>query len=308
VPNLTVERSLWIAAPRERVWRAITEPDQIAQWFLPPALGAQLKRGERGKLSVLLGPMEVELADLEFADPPRRLTTRGLPDRLLATTYVLEPERDGTHVTVTMTGFEALPLDAGQERLAPSGRGWEKALANLKAYVEGAALPHPEGFVASLFGYRRETPLKLAVERSLWLAAPRERVWHAITDPRQIEQWFSPGTPWRASALEVGGKLSVYDANTGLDTHTQVIEVLEPPHRLVTRSMVPPPEAPQVTTWTLEEEEGGTRLTLTHSGYEQEPEDARANKMEQNAFGFGMMMENLLAHVEGRALPYPGGF
>ena len=306
--NLTVERNIWIAAPRERVWQALTEPDQIAQWFMPPAMGAQLKRGESGRLSVLLGPMEVELADLELADPPHRLTTRGLPDRLLTTTYTLEPEREGTRVSVTMTGFEALPLDAGQERLAPSGRGWEKALANLKAYVEGAALPHPDGFVASVFGYRRETPLKLAVERTLWLAAPRDRVWQAITDPQQVAQWFSPGTPWRLSALEVGGKLSVYDANTGLDTHTEVIELLEPPRRLVTRSMVTPPEAPQVTTWSLEEEDGGTRLTLTHSGYELAPEDARHNNMEQNAFGFGMMMENLRAYVEGGALPFPGGF
>ena len=84
--------------------------------------------------------------------------------------------------------------------------------------------------------------------------------------------------------------------------------MLEPPRRLVTRSMVTPPEAPQVTTWSLEEEDGGTRLTLTHSGYELAPEDARHNNMEQNAFGFGMMMENLRAYVEGGALPFPGGF
>jgi len=100
----------------------------------------------------------------------------------------------------------------------------------------------------------------------------------------------------------------VVDTATGADTHTQVIEVLEPPRRLVTRSMVPPPEAPQVSTWTLEDENGGTRLTLTHSGYEQEPEGTGADKMEQNAFGFGMMMENLRAYVGGNALPYPGGF
>lgn len=30
--------------------------------------------------------------------------------------------------------------------------------------------------------------------------------------------------------------------------------------------------------------------------------------MEQNAFGFGMMLENLQAFVDGRSLPYPQGF
>ena len=65
---------------------------------------------------------------------------------------------------------------------------------------------------------------KLAVERSIWIAAPRERVWRAITDPKQVEQWFSPGTPWRLSALEVGGRLSVYNPETDSDKYIQVID------------------------------------------------------------------------------------
>ena len=31
--SVAVERSVWIAAPRERVWRAITEAEQIMQWW-----------------------------------------------------------------------------------------------------------------------------------------------------------------------------------------------------------------------------------------------------------------------------------
>ena len=27
---------------------------------------------------------------------------------------------------------------------------------------------------------------KLTIERSIWIAAPRERVWQAVTDPAQI--------------------------------------------------------------------------------------------------------------------------
>jgi hypothetical protein len=30
--------------------------------------------------------------------------------------------------------------------------------------------------------------------------------------------------------------------------------------------------------------------------------------MEQNAFGFGMMLSNLKAQIEGEALPFPQGF
>jgi hypothetical protein len=58
---------------------------------------------------------------LEGMDPPRQITSRSLPDRLLAATYTLEEEKDGTRVTVKMTGFEALPDDARHDRLHVSG-------------------------------------------------------------------------------------------------------------------------------------------------------------------------------------------
>ena len=261
-----------------------------------------------GTFFVCMGDMEVPIAIQEAINPPRQVTSRSLPDRLLATTYVLEEENGGTRVTVTMTGFEGLPADAREDRIKPGGAGWEKALANLKAYVAGTELPFPQGYVAALFGYRREAKATLAVERSIWIAAPRERVWQAITDPAQIEKWFSPGTSWRLSALEVGGKLFVPNAETGGELYTQVIELVDPPQRLVTRSVPEPPATSEVTTYTLQEENDGTRLTITHSGYELAPEEARWSAMEQNAFGFGMMMENVKAYVEGKRLPYTQGF
>jgi uncharacterized protein YndB with AHSA1/START domain len=306
--QLTVERSVWIPAPRERVWQAITEPEQVVQWLMPPALGAQMKRGTDGELLVCMGPMELPFAVFEGLEPPRQVTSRSLPDRQLATTYTLDEDNGGTRVTVTVSGLEALPADVRQDRLLPIGMGWEKALANMNAVVAGSDLPFPEGYVAALSGFRRQGQALYGVERSIWIAAPRERVWHAITDPVQIEQWFSPGTPWTMSALEVGGRLFVPNAETGGEMYTQVIEVVDRPHRLVMRSMPEPPEVTQVTTYALYEEQGGTRLTVTNSGYELMPEDMRWSSMEQNAFGFGMMLANVKAVVEGQELAYPGGF
>jgi uncharacterized protein YndB with AHSA1/START domain len=306
--QLTVERSIWIDAPRERVWQAVTDPEHVARWLLPPALGAQMKRDARGTFFVCMGPMEVPIAIQEAPQEPRQVTSRSLPDQLIATTYLLEEENGGTRVTVRMTGFEALPAVARADRMKPSGAAWEKALANLKAAVVGAELPFPQGYVAALFGYRSEAKATFAVERSIWIEASRERVWHAITDPAQIEQWFSPGTAWRLSALEVGGRLFVPNQETGAEQYTQVIERLDPPHRLVLRSAPQPPATAEVTIYTLQEEHGGTRLMITHSGYELVPEELRWNAMEQNAFGFGMMLENVKASIEGNRLPYPGGF
>lgn len=302
----TVERSIWISAPRQRVWDAVTDPAQMAQWFLSPSLGAQLKRDAGGKLLICFGPMEVGIAVFDTLDAPRRATSRSLPEKQLVTAYAFEEENGGTRVTVTMSGFETLPTGAVQERLAPTGAAWEKALANLKAYVEGAEIPHTQGFLSSLFGYRRDAGKKLAVERSIWINAPRERVWEAVTDPDQIASWFSPGTRWRLTGTGVGARLSVVDPESGADTYTQVIELIDPPHRLATYSA--PPQDVMRSLWTLTEENGGTRLTLTYSGYEDVAAETRWDALEQNTFGFGMMLDNVKAVVENLELPTPGGF
>jgi uncharacterized protein YndB with AHSA1/START domain len=133
-------------------------------------------------------------------------------------------------------------------------------------------------------------------------------VWQAITDPAEIQKWFSPGTEWRGTGLHVGATLSVVDPETGADTHMQVIDVVDPPVLIVTRTIGEPSEPSYVTDWKLAEEDGGTRLSLTYSGYETQPEEGRGDLMEQNAFGFGMMLTNLKAQVEGEALPFPFGF
>src|SRR5215207_2879831 len=306
--HLKVERSIWMDAPRERDWQAITDPANLAQWLLPPALAAGMKRDANDTIFVSMGGMEIPVAILEAVDPPRHVRSYGLPDRVIATTYMLEEENDGTRVTVTMSGFERLPAEARQDRIAPSGTAWEKALANLKAFVTGTFLPFPEGYVAALFGYRRESEKSFAVERSIWIAAPRARVWSAITDPMQLENWFSPGTSWKLTALEVGGRLFILDPDTGEETNVQVIQLVDPPHRFVTHSLPASPGSAEVTVYLLQEEQDGTRLTIANSGYELLPEDGRWSAMEQNAFGFGMMLENLRAYIESEDLPTPGGF
>jgi uncharacterized protein YndB with AHSA1/START domain len=306
--QLNVERSIWIAAPRERVWQAITDPADLAKWLLPPALGADMKRDANDTLLVSMVGMEIPVAVLEELDPPRHVRSYGLPDHVISITYLLEEENDGTRVTVTMSGFEKLPVDARQDRILPGGMACEKALANLKAYVTGVALPFPEGYVAALFGYRRESEKSFAVERSIWIAAARERVWLAITDPRQLESWFSPGTSWKLTALEVGGRLFIPDPETGDETNVQIIQIVDPPQHFVTHSLPASPGSSEVTAYLLQEERGGTRLTITHSGYELLPADGRWSAMEQNAFGFGMMLENLRAYLERKDLPTPRGF
>lgn len=305
--KLAVERSIWINAPRERVWQAVTDPQQIPQWFLP-AVPMPMVRHDDGTLAMQMGEMEVGIAILESLNPPQKVTCRGLPDRLVVTTYTLEEETGGTRVTVTMTGFESLPEDARLDRLNVSGKAWEQALENLKAYVTGMELPFPQAPVAPLFGYMRETGRKLTAERSIWINAPRERVWQALTDPAQVEQWFAPGTTFKSTGSEVGARLYVENSETGAEMYVQILEVVDPPSRLVLRSQPEPPEMPDVTGYLLIEENNGTRLILTYSMDEGLPEAVRRTNLEQHTVGFGMMLGNVKAVIEGTPLPVPQGF
>lgn len=304
----TVERSLWIGAPRERVWQAVNDPELIGRWLLPPALGAQLKHDGAGNLCVAMGPMELPIASVEEVRPQQSLTWRSWPDGLVASRLSLAEENAGTRVTVRVDGFEAFATDSGQARQRPTAVGWEQTLGNLGAVVSGDDLPHPEGRTTALFGYRRDFKQTFIVERSIWIAAPRERVWQAVTDPAQMEPWFSPGTPWKLSAFEVGGQLFAPDPETGAPRYTQIIQTIEPLQRFTLRSE---PEAngnAYVTDYVLTDEKDGTRLTIAHSGYELDPEAERNDRIEQNGFGFGMMLLNIKAYVEGQSLPNPSGF
>jgi uncharacterized protein YndB with AHSA1/START domain len=304
----TLERSLLIDAPRATVWEAIAEPERLGRWLLPSELGATLARTDDRLCIDIGGFLIADVARIETLEPPGLLVMRGMPDEVLSIAWSLADAGAQTRVTVTMSGFERLAADAIEDRIAASGPAWEKALANLAAFVTGAQLPHNEGLVAALLGYRRHGGQMLAVERSIWVQAPRPRVWDAITEPAQVGAWYSPGTPWQRSSDGVGGRLTAHDPESGEETHAEVIEVTERPDRYVTRSAARPGHDSQVTSWVLTEEAGGTRVTITISGYESQAATSRERDMEQNAFGFGMALQNLRAYLDGRELPYPGGF
>jgi len=138
--KMTVERTIWIAAPRERVWQAITDAKQIRQWWEDyweiPALevGGTVKFGDEDD------PM---LATIAVVDRPREFAIQWPPQPQyhsidVFTRYVLEEENGGTRVTVSETGFEALPDDIRQQRFDSTAEGYTTVLASLKDYVEGS--------------------------------------------------------------------------------------------------------------------------------------------------------------------------
>jgi len=97
-----------------------------------------------------------------------------------------------------------------------------------------------------------------SIEKELFIKATPERVFQALSTKEDLECWFlSKGE----IDLRPGGAIR-FNWKPG-ETDFGKILVLDPPHRLSYTL-----EAPGVTTITFElkEENGGTRLYLTHTG------------------------------------------
>ena len=136
----------------------------------------------------------------------------------------------------------------------------------------------------------------LSVERSIWINAPRERVWQAVTDPVQIGQWWPPNQ-WEIPSLEVGGLIRFGPPD---DLSLATIEVIEPPQRFSFRWH--PNEAwslpAMVTTIVLADENDGTRLDISESGYENVPEELRGKRFESSGKGYTQVLEALKVMLE----------
>ncbi len=138
--KMTVERSVWINAPREKVWQAITEADQIMKWWGGGDLW-EIEKLEVGA-GVKFGEADDQLlATIAALDPPAKFSLRWPPQEAyhnieVFTTYELTEENGGTLVKVSETGFEALPEDIRQKRFDQTAKGYETVLAGLKNYVE----------------------------------------------------------------------------------------------------------------------------------------------------------------------------
>lgn len=141
----------------------------------------------------------------------------------------------------------------------------------------------------------------VTVVRTIWIQAPQERVWQAVTEAEQLSLWYAPGSPWEIPSLREGATLyfhhtpNEHHSGTEITTMAATIEVVDSPNRFAMRWV---DEPTMVTTFLLSAENGGTRVTITETGYETK-EQAQVTEE-----GYGMSLENLDAHIAGRSLPY----
>jgi uncharacterized protein YndB with AHSA1/START domain len=176
-------------APRELVWRAWTDAEQLKHWFMPngftiPVCEVDLRPG--GAFHMIVRAPDGSESPLggEFSqvDPPGRLvftTTAfegpdGTPMIEVLNTATFADLGDTTeltlHAVVTKASREIAFALAGMEE------GWIQSFEKLDALLTGREAD----------GSARE------IVATRVLDAPRQRVWKVWTDPAHIARWWGP--------------------------------------------------------------------------------------------------------------------
>ena len=139
----------------------------------------------------------------------------------------------------------------------------------------------------------------LALERSVLINAPRQRVWQAITDPAQLEQWYAPGCAWEIPALQVGATVKFH--NTDTDIQLATIEALEPLHQFTLRWHLDPahPGITLLNSFLLKEDNDNTQVTVSQAGYESLSDGMREEQLRQDADAYTAIAESLKSYLEG---------
>jgi uncharacterized protein YndB with AHSA1/START domain len=138
-----------IAAPPERVFKALTDAGQLKRWFTDSSCPAKIwemdaRLGGRYKYTTEEGTIvvnnvrqfECEGEILEY-DPPRLLSYTWIANwhddksKRTVVRWELTPKAGGTHVKVTHSGLATLPV----ARKDYSG-GWVGVVEQLKIFVE----------------------------------------------------------------------------------------------------------------------------------------------------------------------------
>jgi uncharacterized protein YndB with AHSA1/START domain len=143
------------------------------------------------------------------------------------------------------------------------------------------------------------------IEKTIFLRAPRSKVWSAISDSKQFGAWF--GVEWFepfAPGATVHGRITNPPEYAHLRFDIIVDEVV-PEQRLAYRwhpaaidSKIDYSKEPRtLVVFELEDAPGGTRLKLTESGFDKLSPERRANAFRMNDGGWGVQMERIEKYV-----------
>lgn len=144
-----IERSILVAAPRSRVWHAITNAEQFGRWFGANLTGQVFAAGQRTQGPINIKGFEHVVFDVtvERIEPEHTFTWRWHPyavdpevdysgEECTLVTWTLEDAPDGgTLVRTAESGFDKVPPARRMEAFRMNSRGWDGQLENVRKHV-----------------------------------------------------------------------------------------------------------------------------------------------------------------------------
>jgi uncharacterized protein YndB with AHSA1/START domain len=122
-----------LAHPREKVWKAITEPQHLARWF-PTTIEGERAAGARLRFSFPGGQAPPFDGEMIAYEPPSLMELRWGPDVLR---LELRPTDGGTELTLLDTLAE-------RGKAARDGAGWHTCLDALERDLSGESSARDE--------------------------------------------------------------------------------------------------------------------------------------------------------------------
>lgn len=139
--NDSIERTILIAAPIERVWDIVTTPEHIGRWFGDAGAERQgdvikMRWEEYGEAELRVVRSEAPTAFAYRWDA----NVAGIGDTLVE--FTLATEGDRTRVTVVESGWTQLRTSAEEQARLREGnvRGWESEMGDLERYAHNVAV------------------------------------------------------------------------------------------------------------------------------------------------------------------------
>jgi len=133
----TINKSIFLIAPRETVWEYLTDKDKLGQWFHPAA--DNLTEGKPFTLLKDAADKDSKICwgDVLTAKKPDSLIytfTIGGPmgDNVSTVNWTLEDAAGGTRVTMVHEGVSEAAGDAALGLIMALDKGWDEHFAKLR--------------------------------------------------------------------------------------------------------------------------------------------------------------------------------
>jgi uncharacterized protein YndB with AHSA1/START domain len=142
-----IEKRIVLRAPRSRVWRALSRPEEFGAWFGARLDAATFEPGARVTGRIAFPGYEHWTFELtvERVEPERLLSYRWHPypvpgrdysgEPMTLVEFRLEEVAGGTELTVVESGFDRVPLDRRAQAYRMNEGGWAEQLRNVERHV-----------------------------------------------------------------------------------------------------------------------------------------------------------------------------